>query len=140
MALALCAQADRELFAKPQSSRPTPLPVEQAFGVMPPERNGDRLKIEWNIAPGCFLYRSKLEVRAIAPAGAKLGTVEWPQGEPHHDENLGDDQIYRNNLTAVVNGAAKVTRVHVRYQGCADIGICYPPQERDLDVAAGGAS
>src|SRR5690242_19114329 len=77
-----------------------PLTADEAFRPLPPERHGDNLKLEWDIAPGYFLYRSRVSVDVVAPAGARLGALALPKGEAHHDEHFGDDEIYRNDLTA----------------------------------------
>ena len=133
---AAAARADA-LFGPP--ARQGPLTADQAFRVLPPQRNGDRLRVEWDIAPGYFLYRPRIEVLAAAPAGRRLSALALPAGLPYHDAHFGDTQIYRNDLVATATGAAGVQRVRVRYQGCADIGICYPPQDKELAVSSGDA-
>ena len=117
-----------------------PLTADEAFRPLPPERRGDNLKLEWDIAPGYFLYRSRVSVEVVAPPGARLGALALPKGEPHHDTHFGDDEIYRNDLTATAAGASTITRIRIHYQGCADAGLCYPPQEKELDVANDASS
>src|SRR5690606_27246247 len=60
-------------------------------------------------------------------------------------EFFGPVETYRGALLAILDGqptgAGQVAELQVRYQGCADIGICYPPQTRKLQVRLpGGAS
>lgn len=137
--LAAAARAgDRPAFDPfaPHHAANGPLTAEEAFRPLPPTLKGDRLTLEWDIAPGYYLYRSRVAISVVNPAAGHLGAVSMPRGEPHHDENRGDDEIYRNVLTATAAGAAGIKRVKLRYQGCADIGLCYPPEEKEFDVAA----
>jgi thiol:disulfide interchange protein DsbD len=138
------ASAARDPFARPDSplgAQPGPaqalLTVDEAFRVLPPQRDGDRVRIEWDIAPGYFLYRNRLAVSAVAPANAPLGGLTLPEGKAYSDAHFGIVQIYRGDLVATIGDAARVTRVRVRYQGCADAGVCYPPQEKEFDIAEG---
>ena len=114
------------------------LNVDQAFQLMPVERNGQQLRVYWEIAPGHYLYRERLIFAAVEPVGATLMSPKLPQGEKHHDEHFGDVHIYRNAGAAAtfrLSGKNPTpTRIKISYQGCADIGICYPPQTRILDI------
>jgi thiol:disulfide interchange protein DsbD len=109
------------------------LSVDEAFQVLPPERRGRTVHVEWNIAPGYFLYRGRLHFDLV---DASTGAPLLPKGELHDDEN-GKVEIYRGILAAdlPINGKIK-DPLHLKlgYQGCADIGICYPPQTRELTV------
>ncbi|MFP3649005.1 protein-disulfide reductase DsbD N-terminal domain-containing protein, partial [Paraburkholderia sp. SIMBA_054] len=71
--------------------------------------------------------------------GFNAGPLTLPDGHKKHDEVFGDVETYRGQLRAVLAGdadpgAGKVT-LAVRYQGCADAGVCYPPQKRLIEVA-----
>ena len=113
------------------------LPVDQAFALSASASGADRIELRWKIADGYYLYRQRIGVQAgpaFHPAALQL-----PQGAKHHDEFFGDVQTYRRELLAVLPGAAdpgtaNVT-LKVKYQGCADLGVCYPPQVRTLTVA-----
>ena len=112
------------------------LPVDEAFMVFDPVWRDGELTIGWDIAPGCYLYRDRLSVDVIAPGGISLGTPSLPEGETHHDEHFGDTRIFRERVQIRVKpsaGAAPDT-VEVRYQGCAEDKVCYPPQTRVMKV------
>jgi len=119
------------------------LPVDQAFvlGASAPTR--DRIEVRWKIADGYYLYRHRTAVKA---SGAFAGeNLRLPDGKPHVDEFFGPVETYRGELVAVLEGRATgdgPVELEVKYQGCADIGICYPPQTRRLQVAlpAAGAT
>lgn len=114
------------------------LAVDEAFRLMPAERKDRQLRIHWEIAPGYYLYRERLAFEAIEPQGLKLAKPQLPRGEKHHDEHFGDVHIYRDSAaTATFKLPKKLVtpaRIKISYQGCADIGICYPPQTRILDI------
>lgn len=114
------------------------LPVDQAFALTATAPSRDRIELRWKIADGYYLYRHRMGVQSTDGAFA-TGTLELPRGDRHHDEFFGDVETYRGSVTAVqpgtaADGAQQVT-LQVKYQGCADVGVCYPPQRRTLTVA-----
>jgi thiol:disulfide interchange protein DsbD len=66
-----------------------------------------------------------------------------PKGDKHHDDFFGEVETYRERLQATLPGtpteAAGTISLEVRYQGCADAGVCYPPQKRVVQVTLPGA-
>lgn len=114
------------------------LPVDQAFEIQPLEWKEDgALQVSWRIARDYYLYRDKLKFTPAAPASLKLGPPVLPESLPYHDEHFGTVQIYRDRLVVRLpfdkNAKGKVS-VTVAYQGCADAGLCYPPQTRTLEA------
>ncbi len=100
------------------------LPVEQAFDLSVEEQaNGDTL-LRWNIAPGYYLYQQRLEFDGLA--AEQQPTL--PPGDPHSDEFFGDSEVYRKQLALRV-AAADGQSFTLSWQGCADAGLCYPPQQ-----------
>lgn len=138
MALALsgAAGADGLLPKKPAGTEF--LPVDQAFEIQPLEwREDGMLEVSWRIAKDYYLYRDKLKVKAAEPASLKLGAPVLPASLPYEDEHFGTVQVYRDKLVARVpfdKGAKGRIRLTVVYQGCADAGLCYPPQTRTLET------
>ncbi|GAB3380909.1 protein-disulfide reductase DsbD family protein [Lysobacter fragariae] len=114
------------------------LPVEEAFVLDAQATAPDRIELRWKIAPGCYLYRHQLKVQADAGFAAQPPRI--PAGAPHQDEYFGRVETYRDALTVIVPGTARAasTTLKVRYQGCADAGVCYPPQTRNVTVALSG--
>jgi thiol:disulfide interchange protein DsbD len=110
------------------------LPVDQAFALSASAPQRDRIELRWRIADGYYLYRHRIAVQAI---GFEAGALQLPAGHRKHDEFFGDVETYRGELVAVQPGTATAESVtlKVKYQGCADIGVCYPPQVRTLTVA-----
>ena len=119
------------------------LPVDQAFALTASAPSRDRIEVEWKIAPGYYLYRHRITVE-VEGAGFEAGKLQLPRGKAYRDEFFGDVETYRDDLTGVLAGTPAAAtgnlRLKVKYQGCADAGICYPPQTRSLTVKlpAGG--
>ncbi len=134
-ALLTPVQAESLLHAK--SKADALLPVDQAFDLQGATRKGHEIAIDWAIAPGYYLYGHTLKVSVDAPANAPFSGPVLPKGEMLKDAEFGDVEVYRNVMQAKLTlpADAKAPRtLRVRYQGCADIGVCYPPQTRIVAV------
>jgi thiol:disulfide interchange protein len=115
-----------------------PFSAEQAFQVTATAAGSENVRIDWKIAAGCYLYRNRMKVKAQTPG--QVGALALPEGENHHDEYFGTQQIYHNGLSATlpVSRAAgageQMVAFDVTYQGCAEVGLCYPPITKTLAV------
>lgn len=118
------------------------LPVDQAFAVSAEATAPDTVRIRWKIADGYYLYRHRISVKPVV-ATVHSGALQLPGGEPHNDEFFGKTETYRQVLVATlpgIGGAGATVSLKIKYQGCADLGICYPPQTRTLSVALPAAT
>ena len=121
--------------AAAQTVDPTQLPpVDSVFVPKVGAPSRDRIEVTWTIAKGYYLYRHRIAVQPLG--GFDAGAVQLPDGAKHHDEFFGDVQTYRDSVTAVLPGKATgdAVSLRIKYQGCADAGVCYPPQTRTLSV------
>lgn len=126
------------LAALPSSAADVELPpVDEVFVLSAQATARDRIEVRWKIADGYYLYRHRTSVKA--GAGLADARLALPDGKKHRDEFFGDVETYRRQLVGVVTGAPTATAtgvtLTVKYQGCADAGVCYPPQTRTLSVA-----
>ena len=115
--------------ADPFRDSDEPLPVEEAF-VFTSWLQGGRLVVHWDMPEGYYLYRHRLEVRA--GEGIALGEPAIPRGERKTDAYFGESEVHYGSVEVavpVLESPAIVT-ARITYQGCADTGFCYPPQER----------
>ena len=122
-----------------QPADQTFLPVDQAFSF-DFDQQGSTLFIGWDIAPGYYLYKKKLE---IIGKGADIQVPELGKGVVIEDEFFGKTEVFFDSLS-VVSKLSNVVQdgvVKVRYQGCAEAGLCYPPEiiSIPLSVIAGEA-
>lgn len=93
---------------------------------------GDALEIDWVVEDGYYLYRQKMSYETNT-SGIVFGEAEMPDGEMHEDEFFGAQQIYRGRFFVRVPYTVEGERpdsmeLVLKSQGCADLGICYPPQ------------
>ncbi len=107
------------------------LKADKAFALSAQVRNGDAVVAHWNIARGYYLYRDKFRF-VVQNSGIALQNPVFPAGIRKHDEYFGDVQIYRNAVSVLLpvsrtDPAVRTLNLQVTAQGCADIGVCYPP-------------
>lgn len=114
------------------------LPPDQAFNVSAKVLSAEQIEVSWAIADGYYLYRNKTSITSQSE-GIELSVPELPAGKAKHDEFFGDIFIYRNQLKVIVpvtnDKSLSALKIQVKYQGCADIGVCYPPQKKDFTLA-----
>jgi thiol:disulfide interchange protein DsbD len=113
------------------------LPVREAYKVSTAADAGD-LVVILTAAPGYYLYRDRLAFESATP-GVTLGEPSLPAGLDHEDEFFGKQVIYRDRVQVGVPvtfaGAAQDFELKLKLQGCADAGLCYPPQTWSVPVS-----
>jgi thiol:disulfide interchange protein DsbD len=123
------------------------LPPDQAFGLDVSAADAHTLRAHFRVADGYHLYRDKLRFNLVGAdgnpiPGVSLGKPKLPAGEIQNDPSFGKMVVYRHPfdvLLPVTSGAKAVAAVlQVRYQGCAEKGICYPPIDKQIQLTAGG--
>lgn len=123
---------------------PKLLPAEEAFRLSVRALDAGTLEIRYDVADGYYLYRDKLRF-AVEPASVGTGEPAFPAGKVHEDEFFGKSTIYRG--PTVIRLPLKAARPGGKLalvadsQGCADAGVCYPPQRQtlEIDLPAAGA-
>jgi thiol:disulfide interchange protein DsbD len=111
---------------------------EKAFALTVTALNSDTVQARWDIAEGYYLYRSKFRFSSDTP-GITLGEPSYPAGKIKHDEFFGDVETYRGSITITIPveraaGAPETFSITANSQGCADIGVCYPPQRQSREI------
>ena len=118
------------------AATPEPLPPEKAYRLTASLVDERSIEVRFAIAPGYYLYQSKLGF-ALEGTAAKLASPILPPGLPHEDRFFGKQEIYREGLVltlALDQPAGEGAVLTVSHQGCADIGICYPPSEIPIEL------
>ncbi|WP_332742703.1 protein-disulfide reductase DsbD [Hydrogenophaga sp.] len=108
------------------------LQPERAFRLVVAKPGTGGLHLTWTIAPGYYLYRERMAVTASPSAGPV--ETELPPGIRKDDPNFGVMEVYHDAVTMKVSSAGAAA-LHVTWQGCADAGLCYPPQSQTIQVA-----
>ncbi|OOZ41570.1 thiol:disulfide interchange protein [Solemya pervernicosa gill symbiont] len=115
------------------------LPVDEAFAFSVDSPGNNQLLINWRVTEGYYLYRDKLHFSIKGASTATLGEVQLPAGKVKNDEFFGRMEIYQKNFTATApvswegEPTEQLTLV-IGFQGCAESGLCYPPEEREQSV------
>jgi len=130
------------------------LKVDEAFVISATLADDGALKVRWDMPDGYYLYRHQFDFSAKHPQQLTLGEAQIPAGKQKVDEYFGEVEVYYHSAEAVVPLESKPgvnTQIGVTYQGCADAGLCYPPETKwfaydgvrlisaELPVAAGAA-
>ena len=119
------AQAANDPFA----TKPDFLPVGKAFIFTSERLDSGETQLYWQIADGYYLYQQRLKFDGLPVEHKPV----LPQGESHSDEFFGEQQVYRQGLELKIPAGA-TGQVKVGFQGCADAGLCYPPQTQVVDL------
>ncbi len=106
----------------------------------------DRVEAHFDVAEGYYLYRDRIEF-SLAGDGARLDATELPPGHTKQDDLFGEVTILDGSFDAGLalageDLAGRSVTLRAKYQGCAEAGVCYPPIEREIDLAlpAGGSA
>jgi thiol:disulfide interchange protein DsbD len=110
------------------------LNVEDAFQFTSQfDQASSSVMLSWKIAPGYYLYKNKLKFVAD---GQPIKSVDLPKGKVHQDEYFGEQEVYVDSLNVVISGLNLTgsETLKVRYQGCAEAGLCYAPVKQTIDL------
>ncbi len=111
------------------------LEPDEVFKLEPVYREGDFLSVQGHIAKGYYVYRQSLKI--VGGDGSEAA-VTLPEGVTKHDEFFGETEVYTGDaLRLRWQGAGAQATLH--WQGCAEAGICYPPQTVALSLPAASA-
>ncbi|AZE68384.1 Thiol:disulfide interchange protein DsbD [Pseudomonas synxantha] len=116
----------------PFETKPDFLPVGKAFTFTSERLESGETQLYWQIADGYYLYQQRMKFDGLAEQPV------LPQGEAHSDEFFGEQQVYRQGLEVKIPAGA-TGQVKLGWQGCADAGLCYPPQSITVDLGGNPA-
>src|SRR5471030_2378634 len=116
----------------PFETKPDFLPVGKAFTFTSERLASGETQLYWQIADGYYLYQQRMKFDGLAEKPV------LPQGEAHSDEFFGEQQEYRQGLEVKIPAGA-TGQVKLGWQGCADAGLCYPPQSITVDLGGNPA-
>lgn len=106
-------------------SNQQPLPAEKAFIYQVSLNDKNQIIAHWDIAPGYYLYKDQFQFSA-EDAPVSLGQPQYPKAQ-----NTAHGTVYEGELEILIPFTTTTQNpvfvLHTRYQGCAAIGLCYPP-------------
>ncbi|MFJ4345756.1 protein-disulfide reductase DsbD [Pseudomonas sp. NPDC089401] len=116
------------------------LPVHQAFKLDLVQADAQTITLRFIATDGYYLYRHRFQFRS-EPADITLGAPNIPKGEAKHDEFFGDVEVYHGVVDIEIPRTdARAFTLLVGYQGCADKGLCYPPETARLSIEGEGGA
>lgn len=139
------AQELRSLGDSWLDDEPNFLPVDQAFVLSTELAPDGAVLARWEMVDGYYLYRHRFgfETRTneeFAESSVVLGAPEIPPGKKKIDDYFGEVEVYYHRAQArvPVQSGSGAVEVGISYQGCADLGLCYPPETKwvAFDLAA----
>ncbi|MET0352312.1 MAG: protein-disulfide reductase DsbD [Rhizobacter sp.] len=110
------------------------LDPEKAFVLSASTPSASSVSVRYDIAPGYRMYRERF---AFEADGGATVTADLPAGERKFDDTFQKEvELHRGRLDIPVSvtGATAPFTLTVTSQGCADAGLCYPPQQQALRV------
>ena len=120
------------------SDEPEFLQVDEAF-QFDFAQQGDRVILSWQIADGYYLYKKQFKT---VVKQAEIGLPVFPVAEQVEDEFFGLSDVFRGQLdvTYPIVSSVQDGIVKIRYQGCADAGLCYPPTTKEVYLSQVGTA
>lgn len=125
--------------AETQGSQDKFLKVEQAFSVKP-SQNGNKVNIALKITPKHYLYKDKLSLKL--PEGVTASSIKFSHtSQTIDDPTFGKVDVFKQpqvtaTATLTNNTATAINEnITISWQGCAEAGLCYPPQTETLAIS-----
>lgn len=121
------------------------LPPEQAYLPRITAATGTAIDVKWIIEDGYYLYRDKISFSLSHPASPSIESSVLSAGTEQFDQFFGNTQVLRHSAQASIKLAAATSAgnkelartegiLTISYQGCADIGVCFPPSQTALPI------
>jgi thiol:disulfide interchange protein DsbD len=118
--------------------QPVFLPPDQAFMLEVRTRDTHTLQANFTVTPGYYLYRDKVTF-ATTDDQIKIASINFPKGELKHDPNFGETEVFHQPFQVEIildrtGDIASHITLNASYQGCSEQGLCYPSQDKVLQI------
>ena len=124
------------------TAKDKPLPVHEAFKVYT-EQKGQMLTIHVDVKAGYYAYRDKLTLQL--PDGVTATPLQFSAAPTYVDDpDFGRVPVFEQPFTATTTLSADKAITSqpatVKWQGCAKVGLCYPPEKTKCVITQLAAS
>ncbi len=126
------------------------LDPEEAYILTTAVEDGNNIRLNWRIAEGTYLYQDKIELSLKDSPDVAIGSYHLPEPEIKPDSirpdgSFGDVPVYHDEIDLTLpllrsDTAPKTVTLEAKYQGCAEIGVCYPPITKTISLDLPGIS
>ena len=147
--MALCCLFAQETWAESTSfddsglwltEQPEFLPVEDAFQFSLETGGDGNYSLLFQIEDGYYLYKDQFDAWTSRDGERERVELLLPEGLKKTDEYFGEVNVFYASLKVALKNlpfGSDPSKVMVRYQGCADRGLCYPPVEKEINLENG---
>lgn len=113
------------------------LDADDAFAGEITEINQDSIKLHFEIADKYYLYKHAFKF-PNDDSSVNFAEAQIPDGDKKQDEFFGEVETYHHSIDIVIPydnpKVRRETTFKYRYQGCAEAGVCYPPQTKTVNL------
>ena len=144
MVLGAMATCSADGISQSSITEPALLEPEHAFQLSAIRKDPKNMELRYQIADGYYMYRGRFKFALEHAQSVKLGKAVYSKGKMKQDPTFGRVEVYRDSVRILlpIVGAGKHTtsanamplRLKVTSQGCADVGVCYPPLHQFLTL------
>lgn len=115
------------------------LAADQAFAFSAEPNGKGQIEASWKIADKYYMYRDKIKARIVS-GDATLGELQTQAGKMKDDPIFGEVEVYYGQTLATLSlfDVKDQVTVEFEFQGCAEAGVCYPPQTKQISIDAQG--
>ncbi len=112
------------------------LPVEEAYQLALEVVDDGHIRLYWQIEDAYYMYQKRFKFLLEDSQGRIALETNLPEGIEHEDEYFGRTIIYRYSVDIMLSASRSSDNavLTVTSQGCADAGLCYPPQKQAFRV------
>ena len=121
------------------------LPPDKAFQLdASVSEDGQSLRLRWDVTEGYYLYKKNFSFESATPSVTLASDrASYPPSKIKDDPNFGEMEVYYDDVVIevplVFTGDVNATQdidltVKTKHQGCAEAGLCYPPQRKTTTV------
>ena len=120
------------------TEQPTFLSVDEAYQMDVSLSDDGHIEVRWRMPPGYYLYRHRFAFSL--DSGGTLGQPIIPVGIEKVDDYFGEVEVYYDEVHVRIPVIEQTgpLRIGITYQGCADYGLCYPPETREWTLVPEG--
>ena len=122
------------------TEQPEFLPVDDAFQFSLETGGDGNYSLLFQIKEGYYLYKDQFDAWTSLDGGRERVELLLPEGLKKTDEYFGEVNVFYTSLKVALKNlpfGSDPSKVIVRYQGCADRGLCYPPVEKEINLENG---
>ncbi len=117
-------------------SMDNPPPPDEAILVSYEVLNKQTVKVDFKLIENVYLYKHAFDFTG-EDLTVNQEALTIPDGKKKNDPNFGDVEVYYDGLSVSVplGEFGSEPKLKIKYQGCIEDFICYPPQRKTLDLS-----